>query len=118
MPYFLNTSNCDICYMGCTVEAGKVGYIEGTPLDARLVPASKPVEECEPQQSKPAKKRRRKQTRAQETALDSASVEPESAELPSSSEDVDASTLQCDSADSSAEEQQAIMQTDEVQLSQ
>lgn len=114
MPYFLNTSNCDICYMGCTVEAGKVGYIEGSPLDARLVPASKPVEECEQQQSKPAKKRRRKQTRAQETALDSASVEPESAQLPSSSEDVDASTLQFNSA----EEQQASMQTDEVQLSQ
>lgn len=118
MPYFLNTSNCDICYMGCTVEAGKVGYIEGSPLDARLVPASKPVEECEPQQSKPAKKRRRKQTRAPETSSDSASVESESAELPSSSEDVDPSTLQFNSADSSAEEQQASMQTDEVQLSQ
>ena len=100
--------------MGCTVEAGKVGYIEGSPLDARLVPVSKPAEECEPQQSKPAKKRRRKQTRAPETASDSASVEFESAELPSSSEDVDASTLQCDSA----AEQQASMQTDEVQLSQ
>lgn len=118
MPYFLNTSNCDICYMGCTVEAGKVGYIDGSPLDARLVLSSKPAEECEPQQSKPAKKRRRKQTRALETASDSASVEPESAEQLSSSEDVDASTLQCDSADSSAAEQQAIMQTDEVQLSQ
>ena len=118
MPYFLNTSNCDICYMGCTVEAGKVGYIEGSPLDARLVPASKPAEECEPQQSKPAKKRRRKQTRAPETASGSASVEFESAELPSSSEDVDASTPQRDSADISAREQQASMQTDEVQLSQ
>lgn len=114
MPYFLNTSNCDICYMGCTVEAGKVGYIEGSPLDVRLVPASKPTEGCEQQQSKPAKKRRRKQTRAPEIALDSASVESESAELPSSSEDVDASTIQCNSA----EEQQASMQTDEVQLSQ
>ncbi len=100
--------------MGYTVQAGKVGYIEGSPLDARLVPASKPVEECEPQQSKPAKKRRRKQTRTSEIALDSASVESESAELPSSSEDVDASTLQC----SGAEEQQASMQMDEVQLSQ
>lgn len=114
MPYFLNTSNCDISYMGYIVQAGKVGYIEGNPLDARLVPASKPAEECEQQQSKPAKKRRRKQTRAPEIALDSASVESESAELPSSSEDVDASTLQC----GSAEEQQASMQMDEVQLSQ
>lgn len=118
MPYFLNTSNCDITYMGYTVEAGKVGYIEGSPLDARLVPASKPAEECEPQQSKPAKKRRRKQTRALETSSDIESVEPESAELPSSSEDVGASTPQRDRADSSAEEQQASMQTDEVQLSQ
>lgn len=114
MPYFLNTSNCDICYMGFTVEAGKVGYIDGSPLDARLVPASKPAEECEQQQSKPAKKRRRKQTRAPEIALDSASVESESVEQLSSSEDVDASTLQC----SSAEKQQTSMQTDEVQLSQ
>ena len=114
MPYFLNTSNCDICYMGFTVEAGKVGYIEGSPLDARLVPASKPAEECEQQQSKPAKKRRRKQTRTPEIALDSASVESESVEQLSSSEDVDASTLQC----SDAEEQQTSMQTDEVQLSQ
>lgn len=118
MPYFLNTSNCDICYMGCTVKAGKVGYIEGSPLDVRLVPASKPVQECEQQQSKCAKKRRRKQTRAPEIASDSASVESESVELPSSSEDVDASTLPCDSADSSAQKQQAAMQTDEVQLSQ
>lgn len=100
--------------MGCTVEAGKVGYIEGSPLDARLVPVSKPVEECEQQQSKPVKKRRRKQTRAVEAASDSTSVESESVEQLSSSEDVDASTLQC----SSAEEQQASMQTDEVQLSQ
>lgn len=100
--------------MGYTVEAGKVGYIEGSPLDARLVPASKPVEECEPQQSKlvSAKKRRRKQTRASEAASGSASIELESVELPSSSEDVDASTIQCDST----EEQQASMQTDEVQL--
>lgn len=116
MPYFLNTSNCDICYMGFTVEAGKVGYIDGSPLDARLVPASKPAEECEPQQSKSVsvKKRRRKQTRAPETALSSASVKYESVEPLSSSEDVDASTLQC----SGAEEQQTSMQTDEVQLSQ
>ena len=99
--------------MGYTVQAGKVGYIEGSPLDARLVPASKPDEACEPQQDKPvsAKKRRRKQTRAVEAASDSTSTEPESPELLSSSEDVDASTLQ----DSSAEQQD--MQTDEVQLS-
>lgn len=116
MPYFLNTSNCDISYMGYTVQAGKVGYIEGSPLDARLVPANKLAEECEPQQSKSVsvKKRRRKQTRAPEIALDSASVESESVEQLSSSEDVGASTLQC----SGAEEQQTSMQTDEVQLSQ
>ena len=114
MPYFLNTSNCDISYMGYTVKAGTVGYIDGNPLDVRLVPVSKPVEECEQQQSKPAKKRRRKQTRTPEIALDSASVESESVEQLSSSEDVDASTLPC----SCAEEQQASMQMDEVQLSQ
>ena len=100
--------------MGYTVQAGKVGYIKGSPLDARLVPVSKPVEQCEQQQSKPAKKRKRKQTRTPEIASDSASVESESVEQLSSSEDVDASTLQC----SGAEEQQASMQTDEVQLSQ
>lgn len=114
MPYFLNTSNCDISYMGCTVQAGKVGYIEGSPLDARLVPTSNPAEECERTQDKPvcAKKRRRKQTRAVEADSGSTSTEPESLELLSSSEEVDASTLQ----GSSAEQQD--MQTDEVQMSQ
>lgn len=98
--------------MGYTVQAGKVGYIEGNPLDARLVPASKPAEECERQQDKPvcAKKRRRKQTRAVESDLGSTSTEPESPELLSISEEADASTLQ----DSSAEQQD--MQTDEVQM--
>lgn len=112
MPYFLNTSNCDISYMGCTVQAGKVGYIEGNPLDARLVPASKPDEACEPQQDKPvcAKKRKRKQTRAVEVPLDSASTEPESPELLSSGEEVDASTLQGSSV------QQQDMKMHEVQL--
>lgn len=100
--------------MGYTVQAGKVGYIEGSPLDARLVPASKPDEACEPQHDRPVstKKRRRKQTRAVESASDSISTEPESLELLSSSEEVDASTLQ----GSSSEQQD--MQTDEVQMSQ
>ena len=98
--------------MGCTVQAGKVGYIEGSPLDARLVPASKPAEACEQQHDKPvsSKKRRRKQTRAVEVNSDSASTEPESPELLSSSEEVDASTL----SDSSAEHQDTKMH--EVQL--
>lgn len=114
MPYFLNTSNCDISYMGCTVQAGKVGYIEGSPLDARLVPASKPDEACEPQHDRPvsAKKRRRKQTHAVEVDSGSASTEPESPELLSISEEADESTLQ----ESSVEQQDT--QTDEVQLSQ
>ena len=100
--------------MGCTVQAGKVGYIEGSPLDARLVPASKPAEECEQPQDKPvcAKKRRRKQTRAVEADSGSTSTEPESPELLSISEEADASTLR----NSSAEQQDT--QTDEVQLSQ
>lgn len=112
MPYFLNTSNCDISYMGCTVQAGKVGYIKGSPLDARLVPASKPAEACEQQHDKPvcAKKRKRKQTRAAEVLSDSASTEPESPELLSSSEEVDESTL----SDSSVDHQD--MKMHEVQL--
>lgn len=114
MPYFLNTSNCDISYMGCTVQAGKVGYIEGSPLDARLVPASKPDEECEPRHDKTAsaKKRRRKQTRAVEVPLNSSSTEHESSELLSSIEKVGASTL----SDSSSGQKD--MQTYEVQMSQ
>lgn len=98
--------------MGCTVQAGKVGYIKGSPLDARLVPASKPAEACEQQHDKPvcAKKRKRKQTRAAEVLSDSASTEPESPELLSSSEEVDESTL----SDSSVDHQD--MKMHEVQL--
>lgn len=112
MPYFLNTSNCDICYMGYTVQAGTVGYIDGSPLDARLVPVQQPkVNEDAQSKPVPVKRRKRKQAQACEHMLGSMGVKlSEHVETSSnSSED-----LQSDNAASAQES----TQLDEVQPQQ
>ena len=61
--------------MGYTVKAGTVGYIDGNPLDVRLVPVQQP-KVSEDGQSKPAtvKRRKRKQAQAPEHVYSSMDV--------------------------------------------
>lgn len=112
MPYFLNTSNCDISYMGYTVKAGTVGYIDGNPLDVRLVPVQQPkVNEDVQSKPTPVKKRKRKQAQASEHASSSMDVKPgEDVQTASNS----AEHLQSDNATSTQES----VQLDEVQPQQ
>lgn len=98
--------------MGCTVEAGKVGYIKGSPLDVRLVPVQLPkVNEDAQSKPMPVKKRKRKQAQASEHVSSSMDVKPSEDRQTASNS---AEHLQSDSAASTQES----AQLDEVQLQQ
>lgn len=110
MPYFLNTSNCDISYMGYTVQAGNIGYVDGNPLDVRLVPVQQPKAN-EDVQSNPAPAKRRKRKQVQEHVSRSVDVKlDEDVHTESSS----AKDVQKDSVTGTQES----MQLDEVQPQQ
>lgn len=112
MPYFLNTSNCDISYMGYEVKAGTVGYIDGSPLDARLVPVQQPkVNEHVQSKSAPVKRRKRKQAQASEHMSSSMDVKL--------SEDVQTSSSSVEDLQSdNVTDAQESVQLDEVQPQQ